>query len=75
VKLEVLSTPTGTLIEYLMEVNGSVSAQQTGILNLSSSKVALSLRANSNDRTIAASYQLNGGSSLTPFSVPGAIRE
>jgi hypothetical protein len=74
VKLEVLSTPTGTVIEYFMEVNGSVSAQQqTGTLNLSSSKVALSLRANPNDRTIAASYQLNGGSTveLGTFTAPG----
>jgi large repetitive protein len=74
VKLGVLSTPKGTVIEYLMEVNGVRSAfQQTGVLNLSTSKVALSLRANPNDRTIAASYQLNGGPTveLGTFTAPG----
>jgi large repetitive protein len=73
VKLDVISTGSGTKIEYLMEVNGQQSAvQRTGALDLSNAKVALSLRADPTDRTITARYQVNGGSTrkLATFTAP-----
>jgi glucose/arabinose dehydrogenase/N-acetylneuraminic acid mutarotase len=73
VKLAVISTAGGTKIEYLMEVNGQQSAkQQTGVLNLGDARVALSLRAVPDDRTITASYRVDGGQTvrLATFTAP-----
>ena len=64
VKLVVMSTPTGTKIQHLMEVNGAqANARNTAVLNLAGATVSLTLRANPTDQTIAASYRVNGGSS------------
>ena len=65
VKLAVISTATGTKIQYLMEVNGQQTAKkETGVLSLANSEVDLILRAVPDDRTIKASYKVAGGSEL-----------
>jgi glucose/arabinose dehydrogenase/N-acetylneuraminic acid mutarotase len=65
VKLDIISTSAGRVIEYVMEVNGSKSASKTtGALNLSNSNVLLRLSANPSNRTITAYYQVNGGSTV-----------
>jgi large repetitive protein len=73
VKLAVISTASGTKIEYLMEVNGQQSAkQQSGVVDLGNARVELGLRAVPNDRTIRASYRVDGGSTveLATFTAP-----
>jgi glucose/arabinose dehydrogenase/N-acetylneuraminic acid mutarotase len=74
VKLVVLSTSTGTKIEYLMEQGGVHSgAKSTGNLNLSNATVALKLRANPFDQKITAFYRIDGGTEQTlgEFVAPG----
>ncbi|HEX6385083.1 MAG TPA: kelch repeat-containing protein, partial [Anaerolineae bacterium] len=73
VKFEVISTPDGARIEYLMEVTGTRSSSKTtGVLNLAGASVTLSLRANPGDRSISAFYGLNGASltNLATFTAP-----
>lgn len=73
VKVDVVSTALGTQIEYLMEHNGLITARKvTAALSLAGATLTLHLRANPSDRTIAASYQINGGASvaLDEFIVP-----
>ncbi|HEY0604773.1 MAG TPA: kelch repeat-containing protein [Herpetosiphonaceae bacterium] len=65
VKFEVISLPTGYEIEYLLEVNGVfVEKTLSGTIN-TSGPIELTLRADPNDRSIAASYRINGGSATT----------
>ncbi|MBC8121172.1 MAG: PQQ-dependent sugar dehydrogenase [Gemmatimonadaceae bacterium] len=71
VKVVVISTPNGTLLQYLMEVNGALkSTVSSSPKTLSSSKVGLQLRVDPASRTIAASYTINGGSRVTLGSFP-----
>src|SRR5215210_6039098 len=72
-KLAVVSTASGTKIEYLMEVNGQQSAQkQTQVMGLGNARVALTLRADPNDRSVAAYYRIDGGSEfeVATFTAP-----
>ncbi|MFQ5879009.1 MAG: fibronectin type III domain-containing protein, partial [Dehalococcoidia bacterium] len=74
VKLVVVSTAGGTIIEYLMEVGGSVvEGTATGILDLSAATVELKLRADPTDQTVVGSYSINGGPSqvVETFIAPG----
>jgi glucose/arabinose dehydrogenase len=65
-KLTVQSAPGGTRIEFLKEIGGQqIAATRTGALNLSSSAVALTLRADPGAETVTASYRVNGGASKT----------
>ncbi|HEX6207425.1 MAG TPA: kelch repeat-containing protein [Actinomycetota bacterium] len=74
VKLIVLSTPGGTVIEYLIEVNGArpVNPKRTGALNLGASTATLILRANPFTRKIEGSYRVDGGPEqvVATFSAP-----
>jgi len=66
VKLIVMSTPKGPKIQYLMEVNGSPSGSTTkAVSNLTNATVSLSLRADPSDQTIAASYSIDGASTVS----------
>jgi N-acetylneuraminic acid mutarotase/glucose/arabinose dehydrogenase len=72
VKLSVLSTSSGAKIEYLMEVGGvAQQKKQTSALSLSGT-IALSLRADPNNRSIAAIYQIGAGpeQTLATFTAP-----
>jgi glucose/arabinose dehydrogenase/N-acetylneuraminic acid mutarotase len=62
-KVNVISTSTGTRIQAEMEVDGARSGSKfsTGNLNLTTASVRLFLRANPEDRTVKSSYSLNGG--------------
>jgi glucose/arabinose dehydrogenase/N-acetylneuraminic acid mutarotase len=65
VKFIVMSTSTGTKIQYLMEVGGvQTKSKTTGALNLAGAQVKLNLRANPGDQIIRAYYNLNGGASV-----------
>jgi large repetitive protein len=72
IKLVVLSTSSGTVIEALMEKAGSQTASRSGVLSLTGSRVVLDLRANPVGRTVDASYQIDGGPSqlLKTFTAP-----
>jgi N-acetylneuraminic acid mutarotase len=62
VKLVVLSTPTGTKIQYASEVAGQGKNVRTiAVPDLTSSRVFLQLRTDPNDTTITARYSINGG--------------
>lgn len=66
VKLVVISTPKGPKIQYLMEVNGAASGSTTkAVSNLTNATVFLSLRADPTDRTIAASYRIDGSAAIS----------
>lgn len=66
VKMEVISLPTGYEIEYLLEVNGVfIEKTLSGVINTTSGPIELTLRADPNDRSIAAIYRINGGSPVT----------
>jgi large repetitive protein len=76
VKLSVQSTSTGTKIQLLQEVAGKHVAQLNtpGSLNLSTSRVQLTLRANPADRTITGSYRVGDGGTdkaVGTTTVPG----
>ena len=74
VKLVVISTPSGTTIQYLMEQAGAhTSTTGTNPLALTNSKVVLTLFANPSDRTIIGTYQIDGGpeQTLETFIAPG----
>lgn len=61
VKLVVVSTSTGTRIQYLLEVNGvSRTTIETAPLDLTGRWVELVLEADPNDLTIDASYGIDG---------------
>ncbi|MGH3452392.1 MAG: hypothetical protein ACRDQW_17150, partial [Haloechinothrix sp.] len=72
IKLVVLSTSSGTVIEALIEKAGSQTAKRSGVVNLTGSEVALTLRANPTDRSVEASYQIDDGASqpLKTFTAP-----
>jgi N-acetylneuraminic acid mutarotase/glucose/arabinose dehydrogenase len=73
VKLELLSTPSGPRVEFLLEVGGvATQGKQTGTINIAGATVTLSLRADPTNRSIAGMYQLNGGPAQTIaiFTVP-----
>lgn len=73
VKLDVISTPKGMRIEFLMEVNGlRSSSKATGAQDLANATVALTLRAVPTDQTIDALYSINGGATtkLATFTAP-----
>jgi glucose/arabinose dehydrogenase/N-acetylneuraminic acid mutarotase len=73
VKLVVISTPTGTRVETLMERNAAtVGSRRSAALNLTAARVTLSLRADPVNRSIAASYQINGGASQSLGSFTAA---
>jgi large repetitive protein len=62
VKLVVLERPTGTRIQFLMEVAGAVADVQSGpFLDLSGETVTLSLIVDPVSQTIDASYRISGG--------------
>jgi large repetitive protein len=66
VKLEPISLPTGYEIEYLLEVNGAlVEKTLSGPIAAAGGPIELTLRADPSDRSIAASYRINGGSPVT----------
>jgi large repetitive protein len=74
VKLVVISTSSGTQIQYLMEVGGVQSASRsTASLNLAGAAVDLTLKADPNNRSITASYSVSGGATttITQFVAPG----
>ncbi|MGH7358628.1 MAG: PQQ-dependent sugar dehydrogenase, partial [Candidatus Rokuibacteriota bacterium] len=77
VKLVVVSTPQGTVVQALMEVNGALggTAFQTGALNLAAATVTLVLRVDPTDRTVRASYQVDGGPSteLGMYTAPAGF--
>jgi N-acetylneuraminic acid mutarotase len=73
IKLVAASTPSGTIIQALMEVNGAQAAVfQTNAVAVANSTVTLSLRADPAARTVIATYQINNGpaTSLGTFSPP-----
>jgi large repetitive protein len=73
IKLVVLSTTSGTVIEALMEKAGShTGTKRSAVLNLTGSRVALTLRANPTDRSVEAAYQIDDGASqpLKTFTAP-----
>ena len=73
VKFEAISLPTGYEIEYLLEVHGVfVEKTLSGPRTMTGVPVELTLRADPNDRTIAAIYRINGGSPVTldTFTAP-----
>jgi large repetitive protein len=73
VKLVTLSNTTGMYIQALMEVNGLKSASKNSVaISPSGARVALTLRADPTDRTIKATYSVNGGTAktLTTFTAP-----
>ncbi|HEX6206906.1 MAG TPA: kelch repeat-containing protein, partial [Actinomycetota bacterium] len=74
VKIITLSTTNGTVIEYLIEVDGArpVSPKRTGVLDLSSSTATLILRANPFTRKIEGSYRVDGGEEkvVASFTAP-----
>ena len=73
VKLVVISTPTGTKVETLMERTGATAgSRSSAALNLTAARVVLSLRADPVTRSIAASYQINGGASQSLGSFTAA---
>ena len=75
-KFVVLSTATGTKIQFLMEVNGAqTDVVNSGNINLVGDRVKLTLRANPADRTITASYKINALSTKTlgTFVAPGGF--
>jgi glucose/arabinose dehydrogenase len=62
VRLAAVSTPAGTKLQFVMEERGAItSRQETAAMDLRRSRVTLALRANPADRSIAASYRLDGG--------------
>jgi N-acetylneuraminic acid mutarotase/glucose/arabinose dehydrogenase len=62
VKLIVASTPTGTRVQYLMEIDGVVAVSKTSFaLNLGGAAVYLELRINPTDRTISGFYRIDDG--------------
>lgn len=75
VKLNIISVSTTTYqIQYVFESGGvKVSEFNTAPLSLAGAKVALRLRANPADRTIAATYSINGGAfqSASSVTAPG----
>lgn len=74
VKLTVLSTSGGTVLEMLKEVGGVPSAGvRSATVNVASASVALTLRADPAAQTISGSYQVNGGpvAALSSTSLPG----
>jgi glucose/arabinose dehydrogenase/N-acetylneuraminic acid mutarotase len=73
IKLVVLSTTSGTVIEALMEKGGSQSgSKKSAVMNFTGSSVGLTLRANPTDRSVEASYQIDGGAfqPLKTFTAP-----
>jgi N-acetylneuraminic acid mutarotase/glucose/arabinose dehydrogenase len=65
-KLVILGASGSWQIQYLMEVNGQKSMlKNTALLNLAGATVALKLRASPTDRTIKATYSVNGGTAKT----------
>ena len=74
VKVIVLSTPSGTVIEYLIEVNGTRPSRpkQSAVLDLTSSTATLTMRANPFKRTIEATYRVDGGTEqvIGTFTAP-----
>ena len=71
VKLAVRSGPTGTTIQFLLEINGAQSnSLVTGVLNLTGRALGLSLRGDPATRGITATYTIDGG---TPIRV-GLLR-
>jgi N-acetylneuraminic acid mutarotase/glucose/arabinose dehydrogenase len=74
VKLVILSTGTGTKVQYAMEVGGSQVASRSSqvITGLSGGRIKLQLRADPSDRTITGSYSVNGGTfqQLAPSVAP-----
>jgi large repetitive protein len=73
IKLAAISTPTGTIIQALMEVNSAQAAVfQSNPVAVASATVTLTLRADPVARTVSATYQINGGPAATlgSFSPP-----
>ena len=66
VKLNTLSNASGTVIEFAMEVDGTVVARpHSTVQNLAGKDLTLRLIADPGDRTIEALYQVDGGSFVT----------
>ena len=73
-KLVVIDTPSGTRIQYLMEVGGvNVNNQQSPFLNLDGHNVSFSLIADPTTQRVSATYQVDSGApvSFEPVQAPG----
>jgi glucose/arabinose dehydrogenase/N-acetylneuraminic acid mutarotase len=73
VKLAVLSTPTGTVIQFLLEKGGvQIVKKNTGKLVLNTSRVSLQLKADPVSKVVTALYKINNGpwTNLSAYSVP-----
>lgn len=73
-KLVVISFPQGQRIQHVIEEEGVKTGEvNTGTLNLAGAEITLGMIANPFDRTITATYRINGGTEqiLNNFSAPG----
>jgi hypothetical protein len=73
VKLVVLSTPSGTKVQYLLEIDGEARAEKkTDVLDLEGTTVLLQLRVDPATSAIDAAYLVDDGplSPLRTFTVP-----
>lgn len=76
VKLVVLSTETGTKIQFLLEVDQQARAEKkTGVLPVSDAAVLLRLRIDPTDGSIQAAYRIGGAPTqiLQTFVAPPAF--
>ena len=76
VKLVVISDPTGTKVQSLLELGGVRRSSATvGVGDVSTSQVTLSLVANPFDNTVKGSFRVNGvtGKPLGNYIVPGEL--
>lgn len=73
VKLVVLSTPSGTKVQFLLEIDGQARAEKkTDVLDLDGSTVILQLRVDPATSTIDSAYLVDDGPlhPLRTFTVP-----
>ena len=75
VKAVTLSNTEGVFIQFLMEVAGAKKSTKNSVAIDPNARVKINLRANPNDRTIKASYSLNGGATknITTYTAPPAF--
>jgi glucose/arabinose dehydrogenase len=76
VRVAAVSTPAGTKIQLVMEEKGRVTArQESAALDLRSSRVTLALRADPSNRSVAATYRLDGGAAraVSTVTAPGGF--
>jgi len=65
-KLVAIDTPTGTRIQFLMEVNGeSVDNQSSPFIDLDGHNLSLSLVADPTTQRVAATYQVDAGAPVS----------